>query len=124
MLALGQAVDLIDAHCDGFHLDVMDGLCVPDLLFGPVFVEALRRRTDKVIDVHLMLTGSDAWIDKIADAGADVITVHRQFCKDLPATLAHIRARGLQAGLAVELLSGLSVEEVPVSSLDRALDGD
>ena len=64
LLALGEAVDLVDELVDGYHLDVMDGVCVPDLLFGLDFVAALRRPTKKILDVHLMLTNTDAWIDR------------------------------------------------------------
>ena len=83
LLALGEAVDLVDALVDGYHMDVMDGVCVPDLLFGLDFIAALRRRTKKTLDVHLMLTNTDAWVDRYAEAGSNLLTVHRQFCHEV-----------------------------------------
>ncbi len=120
-LALGEAVRLVDRAVAGYHLDVMDGVCVPDLLFGPGIVSALRPRTAKALDVHLMLSDTNGWIDRFADAGADFITVHRQFCRDLPRALAQIRARGARAGLVVELRDGLTAEDLQLGSVDRLL---
>ena len=65
LLALGEAVDVVDALVDGYHMDIMDGVCVPDLLFGLDFIAALRRRTQKALDVHLMLTDTGAWVDRL-----------------------------------------------------------
>ena len=121
LLALGEAVDLVDALVDGYHMDVMDGVCVPDLLFGLDFIAALRRRTKKVLDVHLMLTNTDAWIDRYAEAGSNLLTVHRQFCNDVSASLNQIRSRGAQAGLVVELGDALSIEELHLDTVDRLL---
>ena len=121
LLALGEAVDLVDALVDGYHLDIMDGVCVPDLLFGLDFVAALRRRTKKILDVHLMLTGTDAWIGRYAEAGSNLLTVHRRFCDDVAITLDQIRSSGARAGLVVELGDPLSVEELHLELVDRLL---
>ena len=121
LLALGEAVDLVDALVDGYHMDVMDGVCVPDLLFGLDFIAALRRRTKKALDVHLMLTNTDAWIDRYAEAGSNLLTVHRQFCPDVSATLIHIQSQGAQAGLVVELGDSLSIKELRLEIVDRLL---
>ena len=121
LLALGEAVDLVDALADGYHMDVMDGVCVPDLLFGLDFIAALRRRTKKALDVHLMLTNTDAWIDRYAEAGSNLLTVHRQFCNDVSASLNQIRSRGAQAGLVVELGDALSIEELHLETVERLL---
>jgi ribulose-phosphate 3-epimerase len=121
LLALGEAVDQVDALVDGYHMDVMDGVCVPDLLFGLDFIAALRRRTNKVLDTHLMLTNTDAWIDRYADAGSNLLTVHRKFCRDVSATLVQIRSRGAHAGLVVELKDPLSIQELHLDDVDRLL---
>jgi len=121
LLALGEAVDLVDALVDGYHLDIMDGVCVPDLLFGLDFVAALRRRTKKILDFHLMLSNTDAWIGRYAEAGSNLLTVHRQFCHDVALTLDHIRASGARAGLVVELGDPLSVEKLHLDLVDRLL---
>ena len=121
LLALGEAIDLVDALVDGYHLDIMDGVCVPDLLFGLDFVVALRRRTKKALDVHLMLTNTDAWIDRYAEAGSNFLTVHRQFCGQVTATLKQIRSCGIHAGLVVEISDPLSFEELHLDIVDRLL---
>jgi ribulose-phosphate 3-epimerase len=121
LLALGEAFDLVDALVDGYHLDIMDGVCVPDLLFGLDFVAALRRRTKKILDVHLMLTNTDAWIDRYARAGSNLLTVHRRFCDDVAITLDQIRSSGARAGRVVELSDRLSVEELHLDLVDRLL---
>lgn len=102
LLDLGTAVDRLAEVADGFHLDVFDGHAVPDLLFGPDLVAALRARTDALLDVHLMVARPDDWIDRFADAGADLITVHASACPDVRTTLRNIRSRGVRAGLGLE----------------------
>jgi ribulose-phosphate 3-epimerase len=121
LLALGEAVDLVDALVDGYHLDIMDGVCVPDLLFGLDFVAALRRRTRKILDVHLMLTNTDAWIDRYTKAGSNLLTVHRRFCQDVAVTLDRIRSSGAGPGLVVELGDPLSIEDLHLDLVDRVL---
>jgi ribulose-phosphate 3-epimerase len=121
LLALGEAVDLVDALVDGYHIDIMDGVCVPDLLFGLDFITALRRRTKKILDVHLMLTNTNTWIDRYADAGSDLLTIHRQFCDDVSMTLKQIRSRGIRAGLVVEIRDPLSMDDLHLDLVDRLL---
>jgi ribulose-phosphate 3-epimerase len=121
LLALGEAVDAVDALVDGYHMDVMDGVWVPDLLFGLDFIAALRRRTKKTLDVHLMLTNTDAWVDRYAEAGSDLLTVHRQFCRDVSITLKQIRSQGVRAGLVVEIGDPLSIQDLHLESVDRLL---
>ena len=121
LMALGEAVDAVDALVDGYHMDIMDGVCVPDLLFGLDFIAALRRRTKKTLDVHLMLTNTDAWVDRYAEAGSNLLTVHRQFCHKVSITLQQIRSRGVHAGLVVELGDPLSVEDLHLDIVDRLL---
>src|SRR5882757_7546645 len=121
LLALGAAVDLLDGHVDGFHIDIFDGHNVPDLLFGPDLVAALRRRTVATIDVHLNTTDPDYWVDRFADAGADIITVQTAPCHDLRATLAHIRERGVRAGLGLETHEQLRHAVDHFDAVDRVL---
>lgn len=121
LLALGDAVDLLDGHVDGYHIDVFDGHDVPDLLFGPDLVAALRRRTVSTIDVHLNTTDPDYWVDRFADVGADIITVQTSPCDDVRATLAHIRDRGVKAGLGLETHEPVGHAIDHLDAVDRVL---
>jgi ribulose-phosphate 3-epimerase len=83
------------------HLDVMDGHYVPNLTFGPMVVEAVRRTTSLPLDVHLMIENADRWVEAFADAGADMIAVHPESLYHPHLTLTAIRKRGKKAGIAL-----------------------
>jgi ribulose-phosphate 3-epimerase len=87
---------------DALHLDIMDGHFVPNLTFGPDVVAAVRRAVKFPLNVHLMLTHPDAYVERFADAGADAISFHVEADCDVAATLAAIRARNLPAGLVLK----------------------
>lgn len=103
LLDVGRAVDLIDEVADGYHIDVFDGHNVDELLFGPDFVSALRRRTARPIDVHLNVTDPDHWAARFIDRGADMITVQSGASSDITATLEAIRTAGASPSLGVEV---------------------
>lgn len=84
------------------HLDVMDGIFVPNISFGQPVVKSLRRCTPLVLDVHLMITEPIRYIDDFAAAGSDIITVHAEACGDITETLLCIRACGKKAGLSLK----------------------
>ena len=84
------------------HIDVMDGNFVPNLTIGPPVIKALRHCTDKVFDVHLMIEEPIRYIDDYRAAGADIITVHIEACKDVKATLEKIRNSGAKVGLSIK----------------------
>ena len=94
-----EMVNRSEAHW--FHLDVMDGLFVPNISFGMPVVEAIARHAQKPLDVHLMIVDPDRYIQTFADLGADVLTVHAEACTHLHRTLGAIRAAGMKAGVAL-----------------------
>ena len=101
-LNLGQELQKIaHAGADLIHIDIMDGVFVPNLTMGPLILEAVRRGTDLRLDVHLMIENPTCYIDTYAQAGADYITIHAEACVHLERAIKHIKKLGLKAGVAL-----------------------
>lgn len=102
-MELQKQVDTLkNAGVRCLHVDVMDGHFVPNMAFGPDFVRTLRANTDLKLDVHLMIDEPERMLDVFLEAGADVITVHYEACKDLEAALDKIHSYGIEAGVVLK----------------------
>jgi ribulose-phosphate 3-epimerase len=114
-----QAVD--QAGADYIHVDVMDGHFVPNITIGPLVVDALRKVTDKPLDVHLMIENPDLYIADFAKAGADIITVHQEAVPHLHRTVQLIKSLGKQAGVSLNPATPVETLDVILDQLDLVL---
>ncbi len=119
---LGEHVHEAEAAgADYIHVDVMDGHFVPNITVGPLVVEAVRRATKLPLDVHLMISNADAFIERFAKAGAGILTVHAEACTHLNRTLQAIRELGVRPGVTINPATPLAAIEEVLDSVDLIL---
>ena len=119
---LGEELKAIEqAGADWIHIDVMDGHFVPNITYGPIMVEACKRASNLVLDVHLMIEKPDLIIPEFAKAGADYISVHAEACTHLHRSLQLIKSLGVKSGVALNPATPLSSIEYVMDQLDFIL---
>ncbi|MDG1930305.1 MAG: ribulose-phosphate 3-epimerase [Flavobacteriaceae bacterium] len=106
------------SEADWFHLDIMDGVFVPNISFGMPVLKAMAEHTKKTLDVHLMIVDPDRYIETFAQIGADVLTVHAEACTHLHRTLQAIKDAGMQAGVALNPHTPVNVLEDVINDID------
>jgi ribulose-phosphate 3-epimerase len=119
---LGEELRAVqEAGADWIHIDVMDGHFVPNITIGPMIVDAVKKVCDIPLDVHLMISEPDRYLEAFHDAGADVLTVHVEATHHLHRTLTRIRDLGMKAGAALNPSTSLSTVEHVMAELDVAM---
>lgn len=103
------------------HLDVMDGMFVPNISFGPMIIKQLRPLTNMIFDVHLMIEDPDRYVQNFKDVGADILTVHYEACKHLHRTVSYIKSLGMKAGVSLNPATNIDVLDYVLEDLDLVL---
>ena len=122
LLKLEEQIKLIAENgVDYIHIDVMDGHFVPNLTFGTNMVRAIKRITDVPLDVHLMISNPDQYIEEYAKAGADILTVHQEACTHLHRTVQSIHQNGMKAGVSLNPATNVNTLDDILPDLDLIL---
>jgi len=115
-------VEMINnSTADWFHVDVMDGVFVPNMSFGFPVIKAIKKHATKPLDVHAMIVNPDQYVEEFAKAGADVLTIHFEACTHLHRTIQLIKSHGMKAGVALNPHTPVSVLQDVIADLDLVL---
>lgn len=119
---LQRDIEMINkSDADWFHIDIMDGVFVPNISFGMPVLKAITKHTKKPVDVHLMIIDPDRYIKTFADLGSDILTVHYEACPHLHRTIQAIKAEGMKAGVSLNPHTSINLLEDTINDIDLVL---
>ena len=119
---LQRDIEMINqSEADWFHIDVMDGVFVPNISYGMPVISAIKKHAKKPMDVHLMIVDPDKFISTFKKVGADILTVHYEVCQNLHRTIQSIQNEGMKAGVSLNPHTPVSVLEDVIQDLDMVL---